>query len=188
VPDGNRVGQAGQGWQVALTTLMNERVAIGSSRTARGQGAIAFATDTWRRHPERHDALRRDRLMRLWCEAEVLRLTGRRAAAGAGSGPPGPAGSTAKLQWAELNKRIGELCVDLMGPEGMLYPDGYAFSVPDQESGALHSDQKRFLRSRANSIEGGTSEIMRNILGERVLGLPGEPRPDRELPWSAIPR
>jgi alkylation response protein AidB-like acyl-CoA dehydrogenase len=103
-------------------------------------------------------------------------------------GTPGPAGSTAKLQWAELNKRIGEFCVDLMGAEGMLYPDGYELSIPDQDSGALHSHQRRFLRARANSIEGGTSEIMRNILGERVLGLPGEPRLDRDLPWSQIPR
>jgi alkylation response protein AidB-like acyl-CoA dehydrogenase len=188
VPDGNRIGAVGEGWSVSLTTLMNERVAIGSNPLARGEGPIAGAVSTWRRRSDVSDSLRRDRLMRLWCEAEVLRLTGRRAARGAMSGTPGPAGSTTKLQWAELNRRIGEFCVDLMGAEGMLYPDGYGFSIPDQESSRHHSDQMRFLRARANSIEGGTSEIMRNILGERVLGLPGEPRVDRDLPWSQIPR
>ena len=97
-------------------------------------------------------------------------------------GTPGPEGSIGKVASAEFNKDIYELCVDLMGAEGMLY-GSYAMVRPET---AMESDtlQKAFLRARANSIEGGTSEIMRNILGERVLGLPGDVRVDNEVPWS----
>jgi alkylation response protein AidB-like acyl-CoA dehydrogenase len=95
----------------------------------------------------------------------------------------------AKLASAELNKEILESCVDLRGPEGLVDFD-YTFRRPEGlstegiESGVGHA----FLRVRANSIEGGTSEIMRNILGEQVLGLPGEPRVDKEIPWVDVPR
>lgn len=134
------------------------------------------------------DAAARDRLMQLWVEAEVLRLTNVRAARARSAGVPGPEGSTAKLHWADLNKRIYSLCVDLMGAEGMLYPETYAARVPDASAMGRRSPQMNFLRARANSIEGGTSEIMKNILGERVLGLPGEPRVDKDLPWREVPR
>jgi alkylation response protein AidB-like acyl-CoA dehydrogenase len=89
---------------------------------------------------------------------------------------------------AELNKAIYELCVDMLGPEGLLI-DGYAETAPD--FAAVHGGadvRKAYLRALANSIEGGTSEVLRNILGERVLGLPGEPRADRDLPWKEIRR
>ena len=99
---------------------------------------------------------------------------------------PGPEGSTGKLHFAELNKRVYELCIDLLGMEGQLYTS-YEMVRPETAM-ASDSVQKAFLRSRANSIEGGTSEIMRNILGERVLGLPGDVRTDKELPWSQVPR
>jgi alkylation response protein AidB-like acyl-CoA dehydrogenase len=87
---------------------------------------------------------------------------------------------------ADLNKDIYEAVVDLMGPEGMLY-GSYAMIRPET---AMDVDtlQKAFLRARANSIEGGTTEVMKNILGERVLGLPGDVRVDREVPWSQVPR
>jgi alkylation response protein AidB-like acyl-CoA dehydrogenase len=103
-------------------------------------------------------------------------------------GTPGPEGSTAKLHWADLNKRILAFAVDLLGAEGLLYPDGYEMRRPDEAGLVARSPQKAFLRSRANSIEGGTSEIMKNILGERVLGLPGEPRIDKDVPWKEVPR
>src|SRR6202035_2118797 len=104
-------------------------------------------------------------------------------------GTPGPEGSVGKLMSADLNKRIYELCVDLMGVDGMLHPTGYAMVRPEMASMGVGMDpRKAFLRSRANSIEGGTSEVMRNILGERVLGLPGDPRMDKDLPWSQVPR
>ena len=89
--------------------------------------------------------------------------------------------------YAELNKRIYELATELMGPAGMLY-DTYEFIQPLTPEEMPEDVRRRFLRVRANSIEGGTSEIMKNILGERVLGLPGEPRVDKDLPWTKVPR
>ena len=94
----------------------------------------------------------------------------------------------AKLAFAEENKRIYELCVDLMGAEGMLYGSDYPRIRPEQIAMGTSDVHKAFLRVRANSIEGGTSEVMRNILGERVLGLPGEPRVDKDVPWKDVPR
>ncbi len=186
VPDGYRLGAVGDGWRVSLTTLMNERVAIGSAIPARGEGAIGMALDLWKEKPG--DAVARDHLMRLWIEAEALRLTNIRASKARSAGTPGPEGSTAKLHWADLNKRIFDFCVDLLGPEGLLYPETYAYRTPDESAMGRGSPQMNFLRSRANSIEGGTSEIMKNILGERVLGLPGEPRVDTDVPWREVPR
>jgi alkylation response protein AidB-like acyl-CoA dehydrogenase len=93
-----------------------------------------------------------------------------------------------KLAVAELNKAIYDCCVDLLGADGMLY-QSYEMSRPESMGFLPTRDvQRAFLRSRANSIEGGTSEIMRNILGERVLGLPREPRVDRDVAWSKVPR
>jgi alkylation response protein AidB-like acyl-CoA dehydrogenase len=187
IPDSERLGEVGEGWRVSLTTLMNERVSIGGAIMPRGSGPIGEAIRLWRdRVADRDDPVLRDRLVRLWIEAEVNRLTNIRASQNRQKGTPGPEGSTAKLAFAESNKRIYELCLDIMGPTGMLY-GSYEMIRPDQ---ANHSDtiQKAFLRARANSIEGGTSEIMRNILGERVLGLPGDVRIDRDRPWSEVPR
>ena len=187
VPDSERLGGVGEGWGVALTTLMNERVSIGGGVAPRGSGAIADAVRLWQ-ESDRQDAATRDRLMDLWVRAEATRLTNLRAQQGRTKGNPGPEGSVAKLAFAELNKRIYELCVDLLGPAGMLY-DSYEMVRPESAGMFGGGDvQKAFLRVRANSIEGGTSEIMRNILGERVLGLPGEPRTDKNLPWSEVPR
>jgi alkylation response protein AidB-like acyl-CoA dehydrogenase len=184
IPDSNRVGEIGDGWRVALSTLMNERVAIGGGVSARGSGPIGEAVRTWKEYAH-VDGAALDKLMSLWVEAETARLTNLRAAALRRKGTPGPEGSTAKLVYAELNKRVYEYVVELMGPDGMLY-ESYEMVVPDEFT--VHSRTKAFLRARANSIEGGTSEIMKNILGERVLGLPGEPRVDKDLPWSEVPR
>jgi len=184
VPDEYRIGEVGDGWRVVLTTLMNERVAIGGAIAPRGSGPIGEAVRTWKQYGHT-DPADRDALMRLWVAAEAARLTNLRGAQMRSRGTPGPEGSTAKLVYAEVNKRIYELVLDLMGPDGMLY-DTYEMIVPDEFT--VHPPTKAFLRVRANSIEGGTSEIMRNILGERVLGLPGEPRVDKDLPWSKVPR
>ena len=192
VPDGDRIGEVGEGWRVAMTTLMNERTSIGGGGGApeRGSGPIAEAISIWRDEPGvGHDPSAKDRLMKLWIEAEALRLTNLRASHNRKAGNPGPEGSIAKLMFAEVNKRIYELCVDLLGPAGLV---GYDMSMKRAESlglvGPAGSARKMFLRSRANSIEGGTSEIQRNILGERVLGLPGDIRVDKDLPWSKVPR
>ena len=192
IPDNERLGAVGEGWHVAITTLMNERVSIGGMTALRGTGPITDAVQLWKRlhagNPSPASALLRDRLMRLWIRSEANRLTNVRAAQNRKQGTPGPEGSTGKLAGAELNKDVYDLCIDLLGLDGTLYPS-YEMVRPELVGGANNPDiRKSFLRARANSIEGGTSEVMRNILGERVLGLPGEPRADKDLPWSQIPR
>jgi alkylation response protein AidB-like acyl-CoA dehydrogenase len=136
--------------------------------------------------PDQRDAARRDQVMKLWVRAEVLRLTNIRARVNRTLGDPGPEGSIAKAASAALNKDALDLAVTLLGPEGTLYGD-YTMRRP-RFSADVDNVQKAFLRSRANSIEGGTSEVMYNILGERVLGLPGDVRVDRDVPWSQVPR
>jgi alkylation response protein AidB-like acyl-CoA dehydrogenase len=185
IPDAERLGDVGDGWRVSLTTLMNERVSIGGAIQAKGSGPIGEAVKIWKAKGHDDPALK-DELMRLWAEAEVNRLTNIRASQMRAVGTPGPEGSTAKLAFAEMNKRVYEFCLTLMGPEGMLY-GSYEMIRPETAMGA-DSLQKAFLRARANSIEGGTSEVMRNILGERVLGLPGDVRVDKAPPWSQVPR
>ena len=190
IPDADRLGGVGDGWRVSLTTLMNERTSIGGGGAPRrGQGPIGEAVQVWQQLPaEVRDPARRDRLMRLWVEAEALRLTNLRAASNRRAGNPGPEGSIAKLAMANLNKAIYELCLDLLGPEGQIGFDYTFRRADDLNTEGWGPPRRGFLRVRANSIEGGTSEIMRNILGEQVLGLPGEPRLDKEVPWSEVPR
>jgi len=189
VPDAMRLGDVGKGWSVAITTLMNERASIGGLVLPRSGGAIAEAITTFRSLGSPVESL--DELMQLWCGVEALRLTSLRAAAQRQQGNPGPEGSVVKLANAELNQRIYEYCVDLQQGEALLYPD---YTMRRPEFAGVHGEvqartaTQAFLRSRANTIEGGTSEVMRNILGERVLGLPGEPRADKDLPWSTIPK
>jgi alkylation response protein AidB-like acyl-CoA dehydrogenase len=193
IPDSDRIGEVGDGWRVSMTTLMNERVTIGgggsgSGGPKRASGAIAEAVDLWHKRAD-HDPAVLDRLMKLWIDEEVLRLTNLRAAAKAKSGNPGPEGSIAKLALALNQQRIYELCMNILGADALVGFD-YTFRRPDEISltAALGEARHMFLRARANSIEGGTSEIMRNILGERILGLPGEPRVDKTLPWKDVPR
>ena len=185
IPDGERLGAVGEGWRVSLTTLMNERVSIGGGVIPRASGPIGEALRLWAKRQDK-DPVLRDRLSQLWIEAEVQRLTNMRASQNRQKGTPGPEGSTGKLAFAELNKRIYELCLDIIGPSGMLY-GSYEMTRP-AEAMQASAPQKMFLRARANSIEGGTSEIMRNILAERVLGLPGDVRVDKDRPWSEVPR
>jgi alkylation response protein AidB-like acyl-CoA dehydrogenase len=186
VPDSDRLGDLGEGWSVAITTLMNERVSIGSKIVPTGSGNIGVAVRLFQALPHTSPSFK-DRLVKLWIEDEALRLTNIRAAQNSDAGTPGPEGSTTKLMFAELNKRILEFCIDVLGPEGMLY-DSYEMRRPLDVGSASAIPQRLFLRMRANSIAGGTSEIMRNILGERVLGLPREPRADLTVPWSMVPR
>ena len=187
IPNSEILGKPGDGWRVSLTTLMNERVSIGGTMPAKGSGTIQALTATWADLPEdRKDPATRDEVMKLWSRAEVLRLTNIRANQNRKMGDPGPEGSIGKMAGADLNKDIYAKVVDLMGAEGMLY--GSYDMVRPEHAMAFEYMQKAFLRSRANSIEGGTTEVMKNILGERVLGLPGDVRVDREVPWSQVPR
>ncbi|MGB0471106.1 MAG: acyl-CoA dehydrogenase family protein, partial [Ilumatobacteraceae bacterium] len=112
-------------------------------------------------------------------------LNNLRAAANRRMGSPGPEGSIGKMAGAEHNKRVYEFCMDLLGPQALLYDD---YASGGEGSGLASISRVAFLRSRANTIEGGTAEIMRNILGERVLGLPGDVRVDRDRPWKDVPR
>ncbi len=189
VADSSRLGAEGEGWRVATTTLMNERVALSGGPIPRGSGPIADLVETWEARRDRlgaaDRAVWRNRIASLWVDAEVLRLTNARAKASAIGGNPGPEGSVGKLASAELYQRIRSAVLDLEGPEGMLHLPGYPMT---RSSEAMRTQSGRFLRSRANTIEGGTSEIMRNILGERMLGLPGDVRVDKDLPWSEIPK
>jgi alkylation response protein AidB-like acyl-CoA dehydrogenase len=187
IPNSEMLGNPGDGWRVSLTTLMNERVSIGGTMPAKGSGTIQALTSTWASLPEdRKDAASLDEVMKLWSRAEVLRLTNIRANQNRKMGDPGPEGSIGKMAFADLNKDIYAKVMDLMGAEGMLY--GSYDMVRPETAMAFENMQKAFLRSRANSIEGGTTEVMKNILGERVLGLPGDVRVDREVPWSQVPR
>jgi len=185
IPDAHRIGDVGDGWRIALTTLMNERVAIGGGSFAR-KSPLDWALELY---AERGDsnAVLRDEVIRAWIQQRVLRLTVQRAGARASVGTPGPEGSVAKLLAAEYNKSCFSLCMNLLGPDATLYPSGYAMDRSRPDYGYTNV-QEWFLRCRANSIEGGTSEVMRNILGERVLGLPGDVRVDKELPWRDVPR
>jgi len=188
IPDTHRLGGVDDGWRVAMTTLMNERSALGASGSRRGQGAIADAVQLWAARPDLHTPVLRDRLAQLWLRAEAQRLTSERSRASATAGDPGPEGSIGKMVGAELNQKIYEFCMDLLGPEGILY-HSYAMYGQNAGTGDWRGPvQQRYLRSRANTIEGGTSEVMRNILGERVLGLPGDLRADAGMPWKDVPR
>ena len=187
VPDANRLGDIGAGWRVAQTTLMNERVSIGSSRSVpREQSAIAFAAAEWRTHPELRTHELHHRLLRLWAEAEVARLAGERLRQQLAAGEPGPEGSAAKLVFARLNQEISGWEIDFAATDGLRYDDWtmHRGSVSDYARGPGY----RYLRSRGNSIEGGTSEVLRNIIAERVLGLPSEPRTDTRVAWKDLPR
>ncbi|MEY2448241.1 MAG: hypothetical protein QOH79_1717 [Acidimicrobiaceae bacterium] len=186
IPDSERLGDVGEGWGVSLTTLMNERVSIGGQIAPRGGGFIGEAVKLWKKRGIT-DPAKRDELMKLWVRAEVLRLTNIRASQLRTIGTPGPEGSIGKAAAADFNKDVSEFCVDLLGADGMLKPDGYPMARPEHTM-LWSNPQQAFLRMRANSIEGGTTEIMKNILGERVLGLPGDVRVDKALPWSQVPR
>src|SRR5580658_2962337 len=192
MPDSARLGAEGDGWRVAVTTLMNERVSIGGGVSRRGGGPIADALAIWKQKwsgdTSPHAMALRDRLVSSWIRSEVLSMLNMRASQVRANGTPGPEGSVGKMASAEENQRVYDLCMDLLGNEGMLMPAGYPMIRPDLVGMGSPDVHKMFLRVRANSIEGGTSEVMRNILGERVLGLPGDVRTDKELPWKDVPR
>ena len=192
IPHDRVFGEVGGGWSAAVTTLMNERVALGGGVPRKGTGPIGDLVRLWNERKDSLDAatmpVARDRVTELWCRAEALRLTNWRARDGSKSGNPGPEGSVGKLLSAEMNQHIYETCMDLLGPEALVYEAGYERKRPDGLRGPGLHIRYSFLRARANTIEGGTSEVMRNILGERVLGLPGDVRVDKGVAWSEVPR
>ena len=186
IPDAHRLGEVGDGWRVANTTLMNERVAIGGQAQPREGGLLGPLTATWRERPELRSPALHDALLRLWVDAETFRLTGARLKQQLAAGQPGPEGSAAKLTFATLNQEITGLMLELLGEEGLLYDD---YSMRANETRWVdRSPGWAYLRMRANSIEGGTSEVLRNVIAERLLGLPSEPRVDKDVAWKDLPR
>lgn len=187
IPDAHRLGGIGEGWKVAQTTLMNERVSIGGMRLPREGGMIGPVARTWRERPELRTHDLHQRLLTLWVEAEVARLTGERLRQQLAAGQPGPEGSGMKLAFARLNQEISGLEVELLGSEGLLYSD-WTMRRPELVDFTGRDAGYRYLRSKGNSIEGGTSEVLLNIVAERVLGLPAEPRNDKDIAWKDLAR
>ncbi|MEV4970534.1 acyl-CoA dehydrogenase family protein [Streptomyces scopuliridis] len=187
IPDAHRLGEIGEGWKVAQTTLMNERVSIGGARMPREGGMIGTVARTWRERPELRTHELRQRLLTLWVEAEVARLTAERLRQQLVAGQPGPEGSAMKLAFARLNQEISGLEVELLGEEGLLYAD-WTMRRPELVDFTGRDAGYRYLRAKGNSIEGGTSEVLLNIVAERVLGLPSEPRNDKDVAWKDLAR
>jgi alkylation response protein AidB-like acyl-CoA dehydrogenase len=158
VPDENVVGGVGNGWMVAITTLMNERAGIGASAALGLATTLEELIELARRRGVADDPLVRDRIARLKIGIEGLRLgTMRSLTQTMKVGIPGPEGSIAKLQWSSTAQAMAELAVEVGGVEALTTQQAWSY---------------RYLRTRANSIEGGTSDVLRNIVAERVLGLP----------------
>lgn len=187
IPDSRRLGEIGDGWRVAQTTLNNERVAIGGTPIPREGGMIGKIAGTWRERPDLRTHHLHQRLLGLWVEAEVARLTGVRLRQQLVAGQPGPEGAGMKLNFARLNQEISGLEVELLGEEGLLYDD-WTMRRPELVDFTGREAGYRYLRSKGNSIEGGTSEVLLNIVAERVLGLPAEPRTDKDVAWKDLAR
>jgi alkylation response protein AidB-like acyl-CoA dehydrogenase len=174
--DALRLGDVNDGWRVTLSILMHERSAMAGPSSSIGRSVTALI----RRHAPVADASLRKRLIDLYMEDRLIALTNQRAAARRRAGhPPGPEGSTAKLFSSEHVQRLQTLAVDLEGPSGQAW---------DDDDRWLRNTAWSLLRVRSRTIAGGSSEIQRNILGERVLGLPKEPDVDRAIPWSQVRR
>jgi len=186
IPDANRLGAEGEGWRVATTTLNNERIAIGSGAPREG-GMIGKVAGTWRTQPELRTPAMHDELMRLWVASEVARLAGERLRQRLAAGQPGPEGSGMKLAFARLAQTISGFEVELSGEAGLRYDD-WTMRRPEKTDFTGREPGYRYLRAKGNSIEGGTSEILRNVIAERVLGLPPEHRVDKNIAWKDLPR
>ena len=159
VPKSQILGEAGNGWAVAMTTLLHERGTLGMALATRAQITAGELADHARKLGRGSDPLVRQKIAKYTIEARALQLNGYRAVTAVKrNGIPGPEGSILKLMWSELNQQMAETAVDIAGPAGQV-GDGEGWKY-------------QFLRSRANTIEAGTSEVLRNILAERVLGLP----------------
>jgi alkylation response protein AidB-like acyl-CoA dehydrogenase len=194
VTDARRVGEVGAGWKVARATLSGERQMVsgsGSGGVDRIGGSSARRLIQLARERTAqglphgwHDPRLRERLVRLWCEEQIRSWTNARVRAGLKAGlPPGPESSIGKVHGSELNQRLQALAAEMLGLSGTAWPGEpgtYAESMPAEVRG--------MLRSRANTIEGGTTEVNKNILAERVLGLPKEPDEWEGRPWRDVPR
>jgi alkylation response protein AidB-like acyl-CoA dehydrogenase len=177
VPHDHVLGDVDQGWSVAITTLMNERVAIGSGGGGGQRASVHDMITLARQHGRNADALVRQKLADLYIRSRIQRFLGMRSLTAASQGRvPGPEGSIGKLSGARLITAMGEVAVELAGVGATAGAgDDYRWHEP-------------LLGSPAAHIAGGSDEVMKNIIGERVLGLPGEPRVDKGVAWRDVPR
>jgi alkylation response protein AidB-like acyl-CoA dehydrogenase len=158
IPDENVLGGVGNGWGVAITTLMHERAGLAFGLQVQLNIALGKLGDLIREQGLADDPIVRQRYAQLHIESEALRLNGWRGLTHTmKTGVPGPEGSLPKWQWSDINQALTEMAMDVRGPEAPLAGSDWTYE---------------FLRARANSIEGGTTEILKNIIAERVLGLP----------------
>jgi alkylation response protein AidB-like acyl-CoA dehydrogenase len=193
VPDAHRVGAPGDGWRVAGATLAGERQMVSGSGSGGVDriggsgidGVIRRAVELGRTD----EPLVRQQLMALYSEEKIREWTNRRVrnAVRAG-GTPGPAGSIGKVHQGALNQRLQRLAADLLGPAAVAWAPRGAPDDLEAWAATMPFESRAMLRSRANTIEGGTTEVNKNIVAERVLGLPREPDPYRDAPWEDVPR
>ncbi len=184
IPDANRVGAVGDGWRCARTTLMNERVALSGISLDPVSFTGGVRRDPWQsylaRIPDRSDPLMRQQLAQLYIESEIKEITTFRANSARRRGQqPGPEGSVNKVFNAEYNQRRSNIAVNANGMGSV------AWMADDKDAEALGYT---FLRARANTIEGGTSEVLRNQMAERILGLPRDVEVDKGVPWAEVKR
>ena len=184
VPDANRVGAVGDGWRCARTTLMNERAALAGISLDPVSFVGGVRRDPWTAFleavPDRHDPRVRQRLAQIYIESEVKEITAFRANSARMRGQqPGPEGAVNKVFNAEFNQRRSELTIDANGMRAVAW-------APEDK--AAESLAHTFLRARANTIEGGTSEVLRSQMAERILGLPRDPEVDKGVAWVEVKR
>lgn len=181
VDDSLRIGEVNEGWRVATSVLMNERTAVsGSGAALPGTVSGRSITALIQRHAPVTDPTLRQRLAQAYIEDKLVTYTNQRAAARRRAGQPaGAEGSISKLFFSEHTQRLQNLAVDLEGPAALAWREDDRW---------MKGTAWSFLRVRSKTIAGGTSEVQRNILGERILGLPREPEIDRDIPWSQVRR
>jgi alkylation response protein AidB-like acyl-CoA dehydrogenase len=184
IPDSQRIGEVGQGWEIARTTLMNERVALSGLSTSPESFLGGARKDPWKTFvesvPNKGDTLVRQNVARFFIEREAKEMTSFRAAAARRMGEqPGPEGAAGKVFNADLNQRQTSFAMNSAGPAAIAWQ-------PDDK--AADARARAFLRARGYSIEGGTTEILKNQLAERILGLPRDPQADKGVPWKDIKR
>jgi alkylation response protein AidB-like acyl-CoA dehydrogenase len=181
IPDSQRLGAVGQGWEVSLTTLMHERLSIGSGMPTGFPELFSYCLHAWiDGRPAIDDRLVRSRLAGFAARANGLKYTAMRSITALSKGQlPGPENSIGKLVAATTMQELAMFALDLQGQAGVL--------TDPQEAASTGRFQAMLMRSPATRIEGGSDEILRNIIAERVLGLPGEIRVDKKLPFRDIP-